>query len=99
MQPHPEHQQNDADLRQLVGQRLVGDEARRERPEQHAREQIADQRRGAQAMGQGAEQERKAETGDEHGDQGAVVHASPKVGGGGGFVALGAANPYFNQIG
>ena len=46
MQADAEHQQDDADLGELVRELLVGDEAGRERAHQHAGEQIADQRRG-----------------------------------------------------
>ncbi len=42
MQADAEHQQNDADLGELIGKRDIGDEARRRRPDQHAGEQIAD---------------------------------------------------------
>ena len=40
-----EHQQNDADLRQLLGQRGVGDEAGSVRTDQRARQQVTDDRR------------------------------------------------------
>ena len=52
MQADAEHQQDDADLGQFRRQALVGDEARRVRPDQHAGEEIADQRRDAEAVGQ-----------------------------------------------
>jgi hypothetical protein len=44
VQADAEHQQDDADLGQLVGHALVGDEARRERPDQHAGKEVAHQR-------------------------------------------------------
>ena len=53
--------------------RLVGDEARRERPDQHAGEQIADQRRDAEPVGESAEDEGQPQTGDDGGDQGRVM--------------------------
>ena len=45
MQADAEHQEDDADLGELVGEALVGDEAGRERPDGDAGEQIADERR------------------------------------------------------
>ena len=57
MQADAEHQQNDADLGELVGDVLVGDEAGRERPDDDAGEQIADQRRQLEAVGHDAEGE------------------------------------------
>jgi hypothetical protein len=44
VQADAEHQQDHADLGQLRRERLVGDEARRERADHYAREQVADQR-------------------------------------------------------
>ena len=61
MQPDAEHQQNDADLGELIGDILVGDIARRERAHQDAGEQIPDQRRDAQALRERAENEGKYE--------------------------------------
>ena len=52
MQPHAEHQENDADLGELVGDVLVGDKARRERPDDDAGHEIADQRRQLEAIAQ-----------------------------------------------
>ena len=60
MQPDAEHQQDDADLGQFVGELLVGDVARRERPDHDAGQQIADQRREPQALR--GESERNART-------------------------------------
>ena len=57
MQANPEHQQDDADFGELIGNALVGDEARRERADGDAGEQIADQRRQPQALGHEAEGE------------------------------------------
>jgi hypothetical protein len=61
MQADGEEQQDDADLGQLVGQRLIGDEARREGTDQDAGEQIADQRRDAQPVRRQTEAERQDE--------------------------------------
>ena len=52
MQAGAEHQQDDADLGQLARQVLVGDVARRERPDEDAGHQVADQRREPNPMGQ-----------------------------------------------
>ena len=57
MQANPEHQQDDADFGELIGNALIGDEARRERADGNAGEQIADQRRQPQALGHEAEGE------------------------------------------
>ena len=57
MQADAEHQQNDADLGQLVGDILVGDEAGRERADDDSRHQISDQRRQLEAVGEHAEGE------------------------------------------
>ncbi len=59
MQTDAEHQQDDADFREFVGERLVGDEARRIGAGDNPREQIADQRRKTQSLGQRPEQERQ----------------------------------------
>jgi hypothetical protein len=48
-------QQDDADLGQLVGERLVRHEARRERSDERACQEVADQRGNAQPMRQEAE--------------------------------------------
>ncbi len=73
MQADAEHQQDDADLGEFVGKAGIGDEARRERPDQHAGDQIADERRHAEAVGERAEDEGQPQTGDDGGDQGRVM--------------------------
>ena len=57
MQTDAEHQQDHADLGQLDGDILVGDEARRERPDDDACHQISDQRRQLEAVGKHAKGE------------------------------------------
>ena len=42
VQPDAEHQQDDADLRELFRQVAIGDEARRVRPDDDAGQQIPD---------------------------------------------------------
>ena len=69
VQADAEHQQDDADLGQLAGQLLVADEARRERPDRDAGQQIADQRRQAQLDRQETAGERHDQAHDDGGDQ------------------------------
>ena len=44
METHAEHEQNDPELGELFGDVRVGDETRCERPDQHAGEEVADDR-------------------------------------------------------
>jgi hypothetical protein len=60
MQADAEHQQDDADLGQLIGEILVADEARCERAGGDTGEEIADERRNPQSVGDGPEDESKA---------------------------------------
>ena len=69
MQPDPEHQQDDADLGELQRQVLVGDKAGRGRADRDAGEQIPDQRRDAQPVGDRAEDEGEADAEDDRRDQ------------------------------
>ena len=50
VQADAEHQQDDADLGELLGQLAVGDEAGRVRPDDDAGEQVADDRREAEPL-------------------------------------------------
>ena len=77
MKPHPEHQQDHADLGQLIGDFLVGDVARRKRPDENPSQQIAHQGRQSQALGDGAQRERGHEARDNGGDQRRVVGHEP----------------------
>ena len=61
MQADAEHQQDDADLGELAGDRRVGDKAGRERTDEDAGDEIADQRRQPQPVGQIAEDRRQHE--------------------------------------
>ncbi len=70
MQPDAEHQEDDADLGELVGDVLVGDEARREGPDGDAGEQIADERRKLEAVGSDPEAEGEHEADGEGRDEG-----------------------------
>ena len=73
MQADAEHQEDDADLGEFERQRLVGDEARRVRPDENAGDQIADERRHAEAVGESAEDEGQPEAGDDRGDKRRVM--------------------------
>ncbi len=76
MQSHTEHQQDDADLGELVGNVLVGDEAWGERSDGNPGKQIADQRRQPQALGHETEAEGEHKPEDERGDErGRMRHA------------------------
>ena len=57
MQPYAEHQQNDADLGELDGDVLVGDEPGGKRADDDARQQVPHQRWQLEAMHQHAEGE------------------------------------------
>ena len=74
LQADAEHQQDDADLGELLGDLRVGDESRRVRTDQRAREQIADDRRQARALREVAENQRGREAAGERQDQIEVVH-------------------------
>ena len=50
MEPDAEHQQDDAELGELVGEVLVGDEAGGERPDGNACKQVAHERRQLEAV-------------------------------------------------
>src|SRR5947207_1537571 len=77
MQADAEHQQDDADLGELRRQHLVGDKTRGERADHHAGEQIADERRDAQPVGDRAEDEGEPDPGHDRGDQRRrVMHVS-----------------------
>jgi hypothetical protein len=77
--PHPEHQQDHADLGELLGQRDVGDEPWGIRSHRHARQEIAYDRRQAQPHREQAEQKREAETRGDGGDElGLVRHGAKR---------------------
>jgi hypothetical protein len=56
---HAEHQQDHADIGEVVGDALIGDESGRERPDHHAGEEIANERRNLQPVRNRAEAERQ----------------------------------------
>ena len=80
MQAHAEHQQHDADLGQLAREGAIGDEAGSIGADRHPRDEVADQRRRAQARGKEAAEERQGEPDGEGGDEHHIVrHARPSL--------------------
>jgi len=73
MQADAEHQQHDADFGKLRSRAQVGDKARGGRADQDAGNKIADQGGGFQALGDETEDQGKAESGRDGGDQGNIV--------------------------
>jgi hypothetical protein len=69
MQPDPEHQEDDPDLRELVRNGRIGDVTRRERPDDDPGHQIADERRYPQPMRQCAKRKRKHQADDNRREQ------------------------------
>ncbi len=69
VQADAEHQQDDADLGQLLGEARVGDEARRVRPDEQAGQQIADDRRQPEPVRDVAQDERRRQAAGERQDQ------------------------------
>ncbi len=78
MQADAEHQQYDTELRQFVGERLVGDEAGRKRSRGDTGEEISDQRLNTEPMGDRAEHKGEPKASDDGGDERRVMkhHAS-----------------------
>ena len=77
MQADAEHQQDDAHFGKLAGQFAVGDEAEGIGPDQDAGDEVADQRRQPQAIGDQAEDEGIGERRRDRGNQGRLgVHQS-----------------------
>lgn len=68
-EPDAEHEKDDADLGKLGDQGLIRDEARRVRADQHAREQVAHQRRQTQPVGGGAKHQGQKQAGNECRDE------------------------------
>ncbi len=69
LQADAEHQQDDADFGELIGDALIGDEARRERTDNDAGKKVADQRRGLEPMRDDAEREGEHEADHNGGDE------------------------------
>jgi hypothetical protein len=80
MQADAEHQQDDADLRQLGGEVGIRDEARCERTYRDAGDQISDERRQAHAGGEESKGEGEDEAdGDQCDEFGFMGHAARTV--------------------
>ena len=75
LQPDAEHQQDDADLGELRGQRRVGDESRRVRADEQARGQVADDRRQPDAVRDVAADEGRGQAPGQRENQPGLVHA------------------------
>ena len=78
MQPHAEHQQHHANFGQLSCQRGIGDETRREWPDQDTGERITHQRGQPQANGDETENQRQPQCGGNRGDQVDTVRQGEK---------------------
>jgi hypothetical protein len=100
VQTYAEHEEDDAELGELLGQRLVGDPARREWSNDHAGQQIADERRDSGSLGNQAQHEREAEAYDDRGDEGRAVWHQGRVEGAliGGRKGASAARPTIRNI-
>ena len=78
--PDAEHQQDDADVGELRGDRRIRDETRRERPDDHAGEDVAEDRWESQSPGDAAADERgRRGRRDRRDENGLVVHGSSRV--------------------
>jgi len=75
LQSDAKHDQNHAHFGELFRYGRVGGKARRVRPNEHARDQIADDGREPQPLRGITEDERRAESGGKHQDQVRTVHA------------------------
>lgn len=73
MQPDAEHQQDDADFGKLRRKVLIRHITWRMWPHKHAGDQITDERRHPQPMGEGAEDESQHEAADDCRNQGRIV--------------------------
>jgi hypothetical protein len=73
MQAHAEHQEDHADLAELVGEFGIGNKTWGERADQHAGDEVAHQRRHPQAVRRRAEDECQHQTRHDRRDQGCIV--------------------------
>ena len=78
MQPDAEHQENHADLRELFGERDITDKSRRVRTNDIPRDEISDDRRQADALGEQSENQCGRQPERDRGDEIDLVHA-PRV--------------------
>ena len=82
VQPHAEHQQDHADLGQLLGQVHVADEARRVRADDHAGQQIADDGRKLELLGDQPQHPGRGERRGDGRDERKIVHKRTLAAGG-----------------
>ncbi len=69
-----EHQQHDADLGELLGEANIGDEAGRVGTDENAADEIADDRRQAEALRQQPKNERRREAAGQGRNEVEAVH-------------------------
>ena len=81
LQADAEHQQDDADLGQLFGERTVRDESRCVRPDQRAGQEVTDDCRESDAAGDVPEQERGGQTSGDGENQIRRMHCTDLTGG------------------
>ena len=74
MQADTEHQENHADLGELLGQLGIGDEAGRVRTYDNARDEVANERRQPEPMREVPEHQRRGEPPGQCQDQAEVLH-------------------------
>jgi hypothetical protein len=74
VQPDAKHQENDTDFGELQCEGLIRDVPGRKGSDDHAGDDIADQKGNTQSMGQRAEDEGKAKANNNGGDQVLVGH-------------------------
>ena len=75
VQPDAEHQQNDADFGQLIGQVLIGDKSGRIGADGQPGQQIPDNRRQAQPLSEIAQRDRCRECPGQRQQQVEIAHA------------------------
>ena len=80
LQADAEHQQDDADFGQLLGERRVGDEARGVRPDERTGQQVAHERGQANSLGDVSQEQRRGEPAGEREDQVVVVQGVSVIG-------------------
>ena len=76
LQADAEHQQDDADLGELLGERAIGDEPGRVRADDEPGDEVADDRRELQPLGDVAADQRRDEAAGEREDQIEAMHAA-----------------------
>ncbi len=76
MQPHAEHEQDNADFRELLRQRDIGNESGRTRTDCYTCQQITENGRQLQILGDHAENERGYDAGDNGVDK-RMLHRRP----------------------